>query len=310
MLCVLLIACAIGPLAAAGQASDLDALVNRGSAAGLSAGLLESVVERGERRGLSEDAIRGVITPAIELAENDLPGAPLLTKTLEGIAKNVPPARMQPVLQTFRTHTEEAGRVVDAWLASEGAADVLGSSASRRGSEDRTALIRGVTAARQQNLSLEVAEAWLTALPEAVSARPIAVSQIESAIRVLPQLPDADQPASAGHRLAYAAVEAEYDPSAIRQLPHALEQARRQNEQPVRTLARHAAGAIGGGQPAPQVLGTLFRGGIPGGGPPEHAGPPDDPRRGPPDTPPNDPPGNPPESPPERPDPPPGGNSS
>lgn len=292
VLYVVLMASFLLPTTALAQSADVEALIERGHAAGLDRATLQSVAERGEQRSLSPDAIRDIMTPVVETAESNLPAAPLLTKAMEGLAKNVPTRRMNAVLRTMHTHTQEAGRLVDAWLRTDAATDVLGQEASE---QHRTALIRGVAAARQQELSLEAAETWLTGLPNMVSLRPIAASRIESALRILPQLPDASRSDGAGHRLAYAAVEAEYQPAQIRQLPQALEQAHRQSEKPLRTLARQAAGAMGTGRPAADVLNTLFRGEIPGGGPPSEVGPPEG-RPTPPDTPPDrpDPPSNPP----------------
>jgi len=73
-----------------------------------------------------------------------------------------------------------------------------------------------------------------------------------------------------------AALNAGYDPESLRQLPSALQSARRKSKQPVDVLAEGAAQAMTRGTPAATVLQSLFRGAVPGGGPPAGIG------RGPP----------------------------
>ncbi len=288
----------LSPGCAVAQASDMSELIERGEAAGLPASMLESVVERANQRGVSAEDTYALIEPSVEIAESNLPATALLTKVMEGLSKNVPPTRMQPVLETLRTQTQEAGSLIDAWLATEEGRTTMGINEEAPSTEDRTALIRGVTAARQQNLAPEVTESWLTTLPGGASGQAVSATRIEAALRILPQLPEADQPGGIGHQLAHAAVHAVYQPSQIRQLPQALERAHQQGDQPLSVVARRATGAIGMGHPASVVLDALVQGQVPS-GPPVDVGPPD--RRsdppGPPDGPPDerpDPPGEPP----------------
>ena len=74
------------------------------------AALMRTVATRAQNAGFGAQATAGLLRPAVDLAEQDLPAAPLMNKALEGLAKQVPAARMGPVLRQLGTHTREAGR--------------------------------------------------------------------------------------------------------------------------------------------------------------------------------------------------------
>lgn len=266
------------PTTAWGQ-SPVPSLIEQGRAAGADAELLRTVADRAEAAGFSDRATADLLRPAVSLAERDLPASPLLTKTLEGLAKQVPAGRMSPVLQRLQTHTQEAGALVSSWVRQEGTQDLLGRSGPPPKAE-RDRLITTIAQARQQDLPPAALEQFLTQLPGAVERRPVALSEVATAVSAMPDLPGArDNPALARELLA-AALNAGYDTESLRQLPAALEQARRTNSQPATAIAKGAARAIAQGTPAANVLRTLFQGTVPGVGPAAGAG------NGPPGTPP------------------------
>lgn len=302
-----------GPRSASGQASEVQALLKQGRQAGAAAAQMRTVAERARQAGFSPDATASLLRPVVELAKQDLPTAPLLTKTLEGLAKQVPHARMQPVLQQVRTHTERAGQLVSQWTQRAEVRTMLGTSEGTPGrgppNEMRTQLVTAVTEAQQQDISAETIGAFLNDLPSAVKRRPVPLAEVRTAVNVLPDLPSSKTSPKASRRLLTAALDAGYSPESLRQLPAALQSARRESKRPADALALGAAQAIARGTPATDVLRDLFRGAPPGVGPPPGAGPPGNvpgsgkppgrggkpPGTGPPDNPPG---GGPPDNPP------------
>lgn len=303
-LALLLFATAV-PRGAIGQDADVQALLNRGRAAGADAEQLRMVTQRARQAGLSPEATASLLRPTVALAEQGLPTSPLLSKTLEGLAKRVPPPRMQQVLQQHRTYTEQAGQLVTQWTQRSEVHQLLGESRGRPGdgsTKPPESLVIAVAEAQQQGLSAKDIEAFLGGLPANVERRPLSLGQVATAVNVLPDLPGEGLSSKTARRLLTSALDAGYSPESLRQLPSALQSAHRKSNRPVDVLANGAAQAIAQGSPAAKVLQSLFQGGVPGGGPPAGVGnapqgsgpgsgkPPD---TGPPDNagPPDDPPG-------------------
>jgi hypothetical protein len=241
---------------------------------------MRTVAERARRVGLGTDATASLLRPAVALAEQDLPTGSLLSKTLEGLAKQVPVTRMQPVLQQYRTHTEQAGQLVAQWTRRSEVRQLLGATEKDPDAgpqkAERTRLVTAVTEAQQQDVPAKNIEAFLAGLPEGVERRPVSPNQVATAVNVLPDLPGNEASLETSRQLLTAALNAGYDPESLRQLPSALQNARRKSKQPVDVLAEGAAQAMARETPAATVLQSLFRGAVPGGGPPAGIG------RGPP----------------------------
>jgi len=300
---VLLVFGLVGPRSAIGQDADVQALLERGRNAGADAEQMQMVAQRARRAGLSTEATASLLRPAVALAEQDLPSNSLLSKTLEGLAKRVPPSRMQPVLQQYRTHTEEAGRLVSQWTQQSDVRQLLGASENTPSNAERKARAQLVTAAaeaQQQDIPAKDIEAFLNGLPQGAERRPVSLGQVAAAVGVLPDLPGNGTSPETARTLLTSALNAGYSPESLRQLPSALQSAHQKSKQPVDVLASGAAQAIASGTPAATVLQSLFQGGLPGGGPPAGAGPPGNtpgpgkpPDAGPPDDPgpPDEPPG-------------------
>lgn len=266
------------PSGALGQSADVKALIERGQRAGLDADQMQTVIERADEGGLSANATVDLLQPAVELAERDLPAAPLLNKTLEGMAKQVPSSRMEPVLQRVKTYTEQAEQTVNQWTQRSAVREMTGEggSASSNG-EARMHLITAATEAQQQDIPLETLKQFLNDLPSATKRRPVSLSEVAAAMSVHPDLPGSRRAPEATQELLTAALDAGYDAESLRQLPAALESAHRESQQPVDALTRGAAQAIAQGAPATNVLQNLFQGAVPGSGPPGDVG------KGPPD---------------------------
>lgn len=286
LLAALLAAGAAAPAAA--QTGSPEALVQRGAEAGLDRSQLQEVAERARQRGFSASQTAGLLEPPVQLAEKNLPAGPVLNKTLEGLAKRVPAARMAPVLKTMTDYTERAGQSVDAWLERPEVRETVGAAgdaqagppsgnagpAASSSASARNELIANAARAQQQGVSIEFVESVLNDLPGATRRRPIPMRDVAVAVGILPDLPGAQDGAAPTRELVTAALDAGYDPESLRQLPAALQSARRASDRPPRALAQGAAQAIARGTPAADVLQGLFQGGTPGAGPPTNAGPP------------------------------------
>ena len=309
---VLLLLAGTAPRAAVGQNADVQSLLDRAEAAGADAEQMRLVAKRARRAGLSAEATASLLRPAVALAEQELPSGPLLSKTLEGLAKQVPPARMQPVLEQYRTHTEQAGQLVTQWTQQAEVQQFLGASDElpQEASTKRHApLVTAAAEAQQQDLPVQNLKTFLDGLPANVKRRPVPIDQVAAAVNVLPDLPRNGASPETARRLLTSALNAGYSPESLRQLPSALQSAHRKSQRPVDVLAHGAAQAISKNTPAAIVLQRLFQGGVPGGppagvgnapqgsgpgsgkppdtGPPDNTGPPDDPPGGggPPDDP-------------------------
>lgn len=268
----------VGPVTAAyaqeqGAPPDdpVEALLRRGRSAGADTELLQTAAERAQRNGLSPAETASLLQPAVALAEQDLPARLLLQKTLEGLAKRVPPGRMTPVLQQVRTHTEQAGGLVSSWLKAEGVRQKF-RGADAASAEARGRLVENVAQARQQGVTLDHVRGVLQALPDQVARRAVPLDQVAAAMSMMPDLPAPAREGPAGRQLIVAALNAGYSADDLRRLPAALQSAQKETGRPPARLVGDVAQAIGRGTPAAQVLQGLFQGGVPGVGPPQGAG--------------------------------------
>lgn len=266
------------PMHGMGQVRSVESLIEQGEKVGANPDLMRAVADRAETAGLSPETTADLLQPALSLAEKNLPSSPLLNKTLEGFAKQVPPARMTPVLQRIQSHTEQAGAVASAWLDRADVQEFVGESATS--STARNRLISNITEAQQQDIPLENVGQFLEQLPASVERRPVSLSEVSTAVSVMPDLPGPSNAASVNRELLSAALQAGYDAESLDQLPAALERARQESQRPMTSISKGVARAIAQNTPASTVLRSLFQGSVPGGGPPTDVG------NGPPTSPP------------------------
>ncbi len=279
----------VGPVvgATAQPTPSVGQLVAEGSQAGVDPALMEQVVQRAERAGYTPDQTVQLLRPAVGLAQEQLPSAGVLQKALEGLAKQVPPPRIQPVLQRIQTSTQQAGALIRTWTQQPAVQAMMGDGAAPDpAAHDQ--LIRSAAQAQVQDVPADVVQQLLDALPTQTKRRPVAPDEVASTMQVLPELMGNGASPQTTIELLTNAVDAGYGPSNVRQLPTAVQAARQQNQRPTDVLVRNAARAIAQGTPAADVLGSLFDGGFPGGPPGEVGGPPGNvPGQGkPPNTPP------------------------
>jgi len=250
------------PASVHGQ-SAVESLIAEGRAAGADANRMQTVASRAEGAGLSPQQTAALLKPAVSLAERDLPTTPLLNKTLEGLAKQVPAKRMTPVLQQIQTHTEKAGALVSTWTEKPDTKALLGTTDGSLARTERDQLVVNIAEAQQQNVPLNQIQSFLDALPRAVKSRPVSASDVAVAVSVMPDLPTTPTAPNTSRHLLTAALNAGYGPESLRQLPGALARAQRSNSRPAASIAESVTQAIGKGSPAPAVLRTLFQGTVP-----------------------------------------------
>lgn len=250
------------PVSVWGQ-SPVESLIEEGRAAGASTDRLRTVASRAKGAGLSPQQTATLLKPAVSLAKRDLPATPLLNKTLEGLAKQVPAKRMTPVLQQIQTHTEKAGALVSAWTQKQDTKALLGTKDRSLPRAERDQLIVNIAEAQQQDVPLEHIETFLNELPRAVKNRSVSASDVAVAVSVMPDLPTATSAPGTSRTLLTAALSAGYGPESLRQLPSAMARAQRTNARPAASIAKNVTQAIGKGSPAPEVLRALFQGTVP-----------------------------------------------
>lgn len=259
----------IGPVSAQ-PTSSVDELIEQGRQVGVDAELMQQVATRAERQGLDAASTAELLVPSVRLAEQGLPADLVLQKALEGLAKRVPPPRIHPVLQQMASHTEQAGQWIGAWTEQPDVQALMGADGPPDAAV-RAELARGVAQARMQDVPAPVVQELLDGLPANTTRRPIPPGGVATALQVLPELP-MNGTSEAAVRLLTTALDAGYRSADLRQLPAAMRIAQRQTQRPPGALARGAAQAIANGTPAADVLGQLFDGDVPGGGPPGDVG--------------------------------------
>jgi len=270
-----------------GQDGGVDVLLERATTAGANADQMQTVARRARQAGLSREAAASLLRPAVGLAEEDLPAEPVLTKALEGLAKQLPPDRIEPVLLQQSNRTEQAGQVVSRWRQQPEVKRLLGSPEDPPGNEQKPnvenradaqeksgtrrmgpeGLITAAADALQQDVRARDLEAFLNGLPEKAGPS-VSAGQLTAAIGVLPDLLAAGTSLETAGELLTSAIGAGYGPESLSKMPEALQTARRASDRPVDVLAKGTARAAVQCTPAATVLERLFQGGVSGAGPP------------------------------------------
>lgn len=258
------------PLSVVGQPRSVELLIEQAQEAGAEADLMRTVATRAQEAGMTPEQTVEALSPAVALAERDLPSTPVLNKTLEGVAKQVPPSRLTSIVQDVQINTERADAMVSSWLDRPDVRQLTAEEEPSRSA--RNELIERITEAQQQSVPADNIEQFLDHLPSAVDRPPVSVANVSIAVSVLPDLSGTAANPKINHELLAAALDAGYDRESIRQLPAALTSARHGSEQPAVAIARATALAIENEAPAATVLTNLLEGGLPGGGPPLDVG--------------------------------------
>ena len=250
-------------------------LMQRGREAGAPTELLEQVQRRAAHQGLSARQTTALLQPAVELAEQGLPARHVLSKALEGLAKQVPPPRVAGVLGQMQQHTGRASQFIDPWLRRPEVKRLIRAEqgSAGRGAQMRDVLVENLSQSLMQQVPTRTIETVLDALPAQVTRRRIAPAEVGTAFGILADLPTVQSSPEATAALVASALDAGFGQAELRRLPAAV-RAAQQRQGSAEAVTRGVAQRLRDGVPASEVLNTLFQGGRRGGGPPAHAGPP------------------------------------
>ncbi len=295
-------------------ADEYRQMLQRGVEAGMDADGLETVISRARDRQIGPEQLDQLLTPAISLAEADLPYHSVLQKAMEGMAKRVPPDNIRNVLNQMTEGLNRSATIIDDWMQQE---RVRSSVISALGDRDeqivirqlRNQLLENTSYALQQDIGEDAIRNFLSHVISENVIDQSGLSPVASAVRAFPDLPTSrDDPASSNIIL-IRALKSGFSAGEIQQLPDALRSAKFRSEMPAEHIARGMNRQMEEGVPSEHILKNLFQGNVRG-GPPGFAPPglggdgdegrgrgrdrrPDEPPGGPPD----DPPGGPPDSP-------------
>ncbi|MFQ5655908.1 MAG: hypothetical protein ACE5G5_00020 [Candidatus Methylomirabilales bacterium] len=140
-----------------------------------------SIVQRGLNRGLSPSAIAELMDLASEGGREHLPLRPLLNKINEGLAKGVPPPRIESVGQNILDDLKASKEIVRH-------AEKLGFRPVRKGDQDRT--IEALAEAKWRGVPLEALRDLPTEFRKGRSGKDASLSRVESAAETLVTLMD------------------------------------------------------------------------------------------------------------------------
>jgi hypothetical protein len=93
---------------------DLQGALAMARVHGVPDAYLTDLVQRGGERGVQESALRAWIHTLDSVARRRLPVGPVASRYLEGLAKGIPPVRIDPAVATLVTRLERAARHIDA----------------------------------------------------------------------------------------------------------------------------------------------------------------------------------------------------
>ena len=248
---------------ALGQVGKMSALEKRASKAGIEQSVIEDLKARKESRGLTDQQLIGIIEPAVELAEDNLPANHVLQKALEGLSKGVPDSRIAPYINSMADATRQAAGVVDSWLERPNVKTMPG----REGTNGvRNRMVESSARAINQDISPNEISQLLSDIGEESVMSKTTPSNIISAMDILPDLPMKDQP-QLTRSFVIRALKGGFKAAEFQKLPMALNMAQKRSQIPASNIVEGIANQLQNGTPAQDILQNLFDGNI-GGGPP------------------------------------------
>lgn len=249
------------------QSPTLEEVLQQARQAGIEQSALTRLQQRARNRGLGDEQLIALMQPAIEMAAQDLPADFALEKALEGLSKNIPAARIAPVLQRLGQTAREAAAIVDPWLETPGVRKmVAGSPAGMSGETFRSELTKATSRALHQNVSPETAAEVFDEMGASSVLAKAGPPDIIAAVGILPDMPQGVDPGQSG-KFIVRALKGGFKASELQNLPSAMSMAQQRSELPAASVIQGVSEQLKGGVPAKQILQNLFNGQV-GGGPP------------------------------------------
>jgi len=256
------------PMAQVAYGQSLTDLIDRARASGIEQSYIDGLQTRAQARGISESELMAIISPAVSMAENNLPYEMIFEKAFEGISKNVPVSGIEPVLGSILENSGRSAEFVDRWVERPEVGQMLSrSDAGMDKGKFRNEMIRASTKTLSQSFDSEVLQQTLQSVADGgmlSSARP---SGVLAAINILSDLPTAAQQPTETAQIVLRALQGGFDASDMQKLPGAMNMAQRRSQLPSSAIIDGLSQQLQGGIPAAQILQNLFNGNI-GGGPP------------------------------------------
>ena len=255
------------PVLGGAQNGQLSALIQQARDAGIEQSRISDLQNRAEVRGISDEDLMAIIRPAVEMAEKNLPHEMIFEKAFEGISKNIPVQRIEPVLQGIMQSSERAAGYVDQWVTRPEVGNMLQRSGERMDQQRfRNEMVRAGSKTLSRDFDGDTFSETLSALADEGILDRARPSGILAAVNVLSDLPSAAQEPAKTARIILNALEGGFDAADLQKLPGAMNMAQRRSQLPAAAVADGLSRQLQGGFPASQILQNLFNGEV--GGPP------------------------------------------
>ena len=255
--------------ATAQQDGRFQELIEQARVKGIEASSLNDLVRRSENRSITDAELYAVIERAVRMAEQNLPTEAALGKALEGISKEIPFDRIESLMNDIEISTERSAAVVDPWLKINEVKTFVKKAPDASAESFRGELVQVVA----RGLRNRVDDGTFQSLLNDISGNDKVLTKtspdrVIAGISVISELPgNAAEQAHIARSVIVKALESNFTPSDLQQLPVALHQAQQKSQLPASSVLAGLSKQVGAGVGPAALLKNLFNGKI-GGGPP------------------------------------------
>ncbi|WP_138429568.1 hypothetical protein [Fodinibius saliphilus] len=249
------------------QQADMQEWIEKAKQAGISETVLTELQNRVVNKGLSLEQAKGVMKPAISMANQNLPSEVIIQKALEGFSKGIPGPRVLTVVEKMQGSIQQSAQIVDPWMKKPQVQEMVNRQKTMTKEEFRDELTTTASKSIMQNMSVEAVTEVLNEIANRSVLAKSSPPQVIAAMGILPDLPSSADNSNASSKLIVRAVKGGFKASDLQKLPSAMKMAQQQSELPAASVVKGVAGQMKGGIPAKQILQNLFNGKV-GGGPP------------------------------------------
>ncbi|MEX2477576.1 MAG: hypothetical protein WD357_04005 [Gracilimonas sp.] len=256
------------PAFASAQQSELSMLMQKADQLGIDKSYITRLQERAQENGISEQQLADILTPAVALAENDLPFDMILEKTSEGFAKRVPEQALINVLRGLQEATQKAVPLIDPWMKRASVQEMISrNQASDSEQGFRNDLLKNTGRALNQGVSEESVLSFIEELGSDEIMSNINSRDIVASMRIYPDLPTTADNSALSQQLVVRSLKGGFKSSDLEKLPSAMRMAQARGQLPAGNIVNGILEQLQVGSPAGDILQNLFDGNI-GGGPP------------------------------------------
>lgn len=207
--------------------AQVGRLIDEGIRGGVDPALLRQVARQATEPGPPQAA--PFLRPAVRLIRRDLPARHVLQKALEGLAKDVPGARLEAALQQAERHTVAADAQAAAWIEP---ARMAPSAAARIDREVRHRVVASAAKARMQGVPPRAVDqlfraAWGSGGHQALPSGDGVVDRVIAALEMLSEVVGAGGALDEATRLLSRGVQKGYGAATLRGVSTALRRGQR-----------------------------------------------------------------------------------